>query len=518
LEGGLTDVTKTQTAVAPALEVIGLSKTFGNQRVLADVSLAVESGTIRGLVGANGSGKSTLIKILAGYHAADPGSALRVGGVPLATHHAAESERAGLRFVHQDLALVGDQSTVENLGLGQGYGSRRARPINWRSRRRLAIDALQGLGYDIDVEIPVGNLSPSEQTAVAVARALSEHAGVPRLLVLDEPTATLPGAEAQRLLALVRRLKSDGIAVLFVSHHLPEIFDLCDAVTVLRDGAVVTTRPTGELTEDVLIELMVGRSVSTTRFSSAAPSDRGVAVLTVAGLSGTAVHDVDLAVHAGEIVGVAGVTGSGREQIAPLIFGAQPRKGIVAVAGTSVRGGRPAESVGAGVGLVPGDRAKNAALHGHDVCENIAIARPRDFVRYGLLRRSLAVAMTEKWLDELDVRPRRPNAAIGELSGGNAQKVMVARWLRLRPKVLILDEPTQGVDARAREDIYAVVAELAAAGCAVVVCSSDSTELARICNRVLVLVRGSVATEFRAPMDADEITGACLATTIGKAA
>ena len=504
--------------VVPALEVSGLSKSFGHANVLRDVSLTLLPGTVCGLVGANGSGKSTLIKILGGYYAASPGATIRVAGASLESHSPAGSERAGLRFVHQDLGLVAGQSTVENLGLGRGYGSRRGLPVRWREQRRLAGAALSGLGYDVDVDAPIASLTASEQTAVAVARALSGHTGAPKVLVLDEPTANLPDAEAKRLFALVERLKEEGLAVLFVSHHLPEIFELCDTVAVLRGGAIVASRQTGEFTEEGLIELMVGRSVQPHTAVETSTLAHREEVLTAAGLSGGGVQHLDLSVGAGEVVGFAGITGSGREDVAALLFGSQPRQGVVTVTGSRVRGGHPAESVAAGMGMVPAERAANATFAGHDVCENLSIARTKDFVRRGILRRGPAVTTTQWWLEELDVRPRRADAIIGQLSGGNAQKVVLARWLRLRPKLLILDEPTQGVDPGAREDIYASLAELAAAGCAVVVCSSDSTELARICTRVLVLVRGQVVTQLDAPVEADAITSACLASTMGRAA
>ncbi|MEA2172054.1 MAG: ribose transport system ATP-binding protein [Solirubrobacteraceae bacterium] len=497
----------------PALAVTRASKTFGAARVLRDVDVTINAGEIRALVGENGSGKSTLVKILAGYHTPDPGSEVAVAGATLATSSPDASDAAGLRFVHQDLALVAELSTVENLGLGRGYGSGVGRPVRWTQQRHLAEQAMVDLGYDVDVTEPVGRLAASERTAVAVARAVSPHVSPPRVLVLDEPTANLPGPEVARLFALVRRVAGSGIAVLFISHHLNEVFELADSVTILRGGALVATQSVDETTESDLIEMMVGHTVSAAQPRRGRREDN--IVLRATGLAGLTLQHADLDIAAGEIVGIAGITGSGREAIAPLLFGGAPRSGVVEIAGAPLRAQRPWESIAAGVALVPAERAKNAVLAGHDVSENISIARPRDFVRRGMFRRRLETHEVSKWLGELDVRPPETRIPLAQLSGGNAQKVILARWLRLEPKVLVLDEPTQGVDVGAREDIYRRIEQAAQQGCAVVVCSTDSEELARLCSRVLVLVRGRVRRELDAPLTLDEITAACLTDTKG---
>jgi ribose transport system ATP-binding protein len=499
----------------PALTVAKASKTFGPQRVLHDVDLEIQTGEIRALVGENGSGKSTLVKILAGYHAPDPGSLVTVAGEPVAPHNPDASDHAGLRFVHQDLALVGTLTTVENLGLGRGYGSGSGRPVRWRTQRREAQAAMAELGYSINVERPVRDLTASERTAVAVARATSPHRSAPRVLVLDEPTANLPGPEVIRLFALVRQVASSGIAILFISHHLNEVFDLCGSVTVLRGGAVVATAPVSTIDESQLIEMMVGHSVS-----PAAPrrsQSAQTAALRAADLGGLSLRRADLEVAAGEIVGVAGITGSGREAIASLLFGGAPRTGVVKIGDKTLPGGRPWESIAAGMALVPAERVRNAVFPEHDVSENISIARPGDFVKNHVLRRRLESTGTSKWMAQLDVRPPLPRAPISQLSGGNTQKVMLARWLRLAPKILLLDEPTQGVDVGAREDIYRRIEQTAQQGCAVLVCSTDAEELVRLCARVIVLVRGQVSQELEAPVTIDEISAACLTDT-GRAA
>ena len=498
-------------AAAPALIVSGISKTFGANRVLRDVELRVNPGEIRALVGENGSGKSTLVKILAGYHAPDPGTgSVTVAGRPLATGQREAGDAAGLRFVHQDLALISGLSTVENLGLGNGYGTRRGRPVRWAARRREAAESIARLGYEFDVDQPVARLQASERTAVAVARALSDHHSPPHVLVLDEPTANLPGREIERLFALVRTVRDSGLAVLFITHHLNEVFDLADTVTVLRDGRVVATADVTDITEPALIEMMVGRGIA--RGPRPGAAVRTNAVLEADGLAGRTLRGISLQVSAGEIVGVAGITGSGREAVAPLLFGAAHREGTVTIAGAVLKASRPDLSIAAGVGLIPAGRQENAVIHGLDVTENLTIARLTDFVRWQTVSRRAEFSEVKSWMARVGARPLRPRLMCTQLSGGNVQKVILARWLRLQPTVMLLDEPTQGVDIAAKEDIHQRLQAAAGDGSAILVCSADAEELVRLCSRVIVLVGGRISTELTAPLDVDEITAASLAT------
>ncbi len=500
-------------APGAVLSITNASKTFGRVRVLHGVSMSVLPGEIRALVGENGSGKSTLIKLLAGYHTPDPGVEIAVAGRVIAPDNPGVAEGAGLRFVHQDLALVSALSTVENLGLGVGYGGRYGRPVRWRARRRAAAKLMADLGYEIDVDLPVGVLQASERTAVAVARAVSAHEAQANVLVLDEPTATLPGAEVERLFRLVRQVRDSGVAVLFVSHHLNEVFELADSVTVLRNGRLVTTCAVSDLDEAALVELMVGRPVE--RSHSAQPRTAEQVTLSARGITGPTLHGVDLDVAPGEIVGIAGITGSGREAVAALLFGADARAGTISVAGQPLPPGRPDLSMQAGMALVPAERATTAVFHGHDVAENVTLARCGDFFRRGVRRRAVEKNEARSWLQRLDVRPQNPVLPITALSGGNTQKVILARWLRLQPKVLLLDEPTQGVDVGAKEEIHQRIEEAAEQGCAVLVGSTDSEELARLCHRVTVLVDGRVSAHLEAPISPDDITAATLSTVGG---
>jgi ribose transport system ATP-binding protein len=484
--------------VTVALSVRGLSKTFAGQRALIDVDLDIKRGEIRALVGENGCGKSTLIKILAGFHEPDPGAVVTVAGAPLHVGRAGTAGAAGLRFVHQDLGLVATLDTVDNLALGRGYTLGRDRLIRWKLEARAARAALAGLGYDIDVRAPVGTLSISERTAIAVARALAHQRDDATLLVLDEPTANLPAAEAARLFALVRKVRDSGVAVLFVSHHFDEVFGLADTVSVLRDGRLVATRPVPGLAERDLVEMVIGHRLEPHEAGSAAAAGSEL-VLRARGVSGAVLRDLDLDVHAGEIVGIAGITGSGREEVAGMLFGAGPRSGTVAVAGTDIPPCRPDLAISAGMGLVPAERHANAAFLTATVRENVTLVDLRRNAVAGFLRGGRERSDVDGWLGRLRVRPAHTEFAMAALSGGNQQKVVLARWLRLGPRVLVLDDPTQGVDIGAKAEIHVLIQEAAARGMAVLVISSDHDELAALCHRAVVLRSGRAADALHPP-------------------
>jgi ribose transport system ATP-binding protein len=493
------------------LSVSHLSKTFVGQRVLSDVDLELSAGEVHGLIGQNGSGKSTLIKVLAGYHSPDPGGVVRVDGRALAPGSPAASDACGLRFVHQDLGLVESLDVVENLALGPGYAKTRLGLIRWSRERRDAEDALGRLGHDVDVTRPVRQLPLASRTAIAVARALSSRRGEPKVLVLDEPTANLPSHETQLLFDLVRRVSGMGVAVVFVSHRLDEVIATCSRVSVLRDGALVASREIHGLTAADLVELMIGQRIDRYDTPAARAAGVGAAKLVVEGLSTATIHGISFDVGAGEIVGIAGITGSGREEVAPAIFGGLSRGGTVLVSRQPVPPQRPDRSIAAGVGFVPADRHANAVFADAVVRENISVVNLPALAPRGLIRMRREQAEVRGWLGTMDVRPPDPERQIATLSGGNQQKVILARWLRQNPQVLILDEPTQGVDVGAKAEIHTLVDAAAAAGAAILVASSESEELARLCDRVLVLRNGRVAASLKGPqIPAARITAATL--------
>jgi ribose transport system ATP-binding protein len=452
---------------------------------LSNVDLDVRAGEVHALVGQNGSGKSTLIKILAGYHEPDPGGIVELTG----------ESKGELRFVHQDLALVETLNAVENIALARPSPTRWGR-CDRRVERERAHVLLERLGRDIDVTVPLLDLSPVDRTLVAMARAL-DGAGAACVLVLDEPTASLPKPEVTRLLAAVEQIKSAGGAVLYVSHRLDEVFEIADRVTVLRDGQLVATREVADLDHDALVELMVGHALEPE--AEPRPSGRSSeTALEVSALSGHTIHDFSVEVRAGEIVGVVGLTGSGREDVAEALVGFLPGiSGTVHVAGKELTHRSPRASIDAGLALVPADRPRHGVILDHSVAENITLPRLRTLLRGLRISRRAERGEAAEWIDRVGLVPPDQTRPIKTLSGGNQQKAVIARWLRARPRVLVLDEPTQGVDIAARAAIHRLLNEAASDGLALLVCSGEmEDELVELCDRVLVMRDGRVAAEL----------------------
>ncbi len=482
--------------MSDALRIEHLSKTFPGQTALADVDLTVAAGEVHALVGQNGSGKSTLIKVLAGYHQPDPGASAWAHDRPLTLGHAAAASTAGIRFVHQDLGLVASVNTVENLALVNGYSTGQGGRILWRAEAKRATEAMHVLGFaDFDVKVPVSELAPAQRTAVAIARALVGWESGASLLVLDEPTASLAADDKSRLFEVVKKLKARGVSILYVSHHLDEVFELADTVTVLRDAKKVATVPVSELDHNGLVELIVGHRVELGTVSES--SAMGDPIVMISGLRGGHLQRLDVHVRPGEIVGVAGIQGSGREHVIGLIAGQMPRSnGTVVVDGADVPNYDPAVAKERSVANVPADRSVRGAIAPFSVRENMSVSDVARFVKGGRLRRKIELAETTSWVDKLSIRLSGTEALIGSLSGGNQQKVMFAKALRMSPKLLLLDEPTQGVDVGAKDQIHALVDEAAADGTATLVASTDTDELVRLCHRVLVLAEGHVVAEL----------------------
>jgi ribose transport system ATP-binding protein len=482
------------------LRLRSVSKTFAGQMALRDVGLDVGYGEVHALVGQNGSGKSTLIKLLAGYHQPDPGARAEIGDRPFELGSAHEARVRGLRFVHQDLALVLGLSVLDNMMLGRDYPRRMGAGIAWRRARDEVRTQLRVLDVDVDPETPVGTLSMAERTAVAIGRALADtQAGERLFVVLDEPTAALPQDEVGRLLAVIDRLRRQGHGVLLVSHHLAEVLDVADTVTVLRDGRVAAALPRHQVDYARLTELIVGHPVT-----RATPADRAAAVrlasaqaaLAVRGVGGARVAGLNVDVHPGEIVGVAGITGSGRETLASLVTGRLPRTGEVRVGGRIVRPGRPKDAIDAGIASVPGERARFGVFANMSVRGNLTISGLAAHRRWSRVQVHRERAEVDGWIKDLHIVTRGADAPITSLSGGNQQKVLVARALRMRPKVLVLDDPTQGIDIGARAQIHDVIEQCAADGMAVLLISTDSDELARLADRVVVMTGGRVSSRL----------------------
>ncbi len=481
----------------PVLDIISLSKTYPGQVALADAALRLMPGEVHALVGQNGSGKSTLIKLLGGYVKADHGAKVVFGGTPVDLWSLDRETRRRIRIVHQDLGLVPSLSTVENLGLGRGYDTSFAGRIRWRAEVRRSQDLLLAFGLAPDVRRPVALLSAAERAAVAIVRALQDwDFEQPGLLVLDEPTASLNRGEVDALFREVRRLAERGAAVLFVSHMLDEVLQLADRVTVLRDGNVVAAgEPVKGMDERRLVELIVGRSV--TDLYPGTDHIVGKPVLEAEMVFGISLRGVSLKVHEREVLGVAGLVGSGREEIASSLFGATPRfVGKVMVDKRKVFC-TPRDSIRAGIGYVPADRKAVGLDVQERLHEHIPLPRLGPLQGRVRLRHRAARAEAAEWAQRLDVQPLKLDRKMEKFSGGNQQKAVLARWLRTAPRVLLLDEPTQGVDVGAKASIYRQVRDAAAEGMAVLVASSDAEELVHLCDRVLVFRSGTVAIELR---------------------
>jgi ribose transport system ATP-binding protein len=503
------------TASPSTLVIEGLSKTFSGHPALDDVSLELHRGEIHALLGQNGSGKSTLIKILAGYHRPDAGRAT-LNGTPLELGSVERARQAGLRFIHQDLGLVEQHDTVDNLALGGTYGSRWW--ISDRAERRTARRYLGEYGIDLDVTAPLHRHSAAQKAMVAILRAVRDGIGDGGVLVLDEPTVSLTAPDVALLFRLIREVRDRGGTVLYVTHRLGEVFAIADRVTVLRDGRRIATEPVSSLDHDRLAEIIVGRKVS--EFYPELPAPRAEVVLSVVDLAGGAVAGVSFALHRAEVVGVTGLLGSGYDELLQLVFGATPATaGTVSVAAGRVAPLEPAAAIAAGIAFAPADRKRQAAIMSWTLRENVTLPalRARGVARWLSERDEQRDA--SGWLDRLGVQPATPEAMFSSLSGGNQQRVVLARWLRCGAQVFLLDEPTNGVDVGAKHGLYEALAEAAAAGAGLLVASGDAEELCAICDRVLVLRSGRVAAELGGhQLTVDNIMSASLEVSPSKEA
>ena len=474
----------------PRLAVEGLDKTFPGQRALDGASLTVEAGEVHALLGQNGSGKSTLIKILAGYHQPDPGATAAKDGEPFELGSAAAAHAAGIRFIHQDLALIPELSVTDNLALGGGYRSR-----GWISDRKetaAAQELLDEWGVRVDARAPLGSLGQADRTMIAIVRAVRDGVDGSGMLVLDEPTAALPRHEVDYVFTLVRQLRDRGTSVLYVTHRLSEVFQLANTVTVLRDGKVTGSRPVAGMDHDALVAMIIGRSIGNIYPEIPQPLDQPV--LTIEGIRGGSVDSLSLQLREREIVGVAGLTGSGREAVTDLLFGTRPREaGTVSVSGRAVRAGHPKDAIAKGMALLPADRKGVGSIQSLTVRENVTL--PAISSRWGWLSDRAERRDVGGWLQRLGVTAG-PDRALSTLSGGNQQRALITRWLRCKAKVFLMDEPTQGVDIQAKVAIYESIRDAANEGAGVLVVSTDNDELAAICDRVIVMRDGAEAVSL----------------------
>lgn len=471
---------------AAILQVEGLSKTFGNSYALEGVHLTVGRGEVVALLGHNGSGKSTLVKVLAGIYKADEGS--------VALGSAGETR---LHFIHQDLGLIPSLSTIENLALS-AHNRMSLAPFNLARETQDAEERLGRFGVELDVRAPVATLNPAERAVIAIVRAIDSWEDGDHVLILDEPTATMHADDAARLHESIRSMSAAGAGVIFISHRLDEALDLADRVVVLRNGKVVADRGSHELDHAELVTL-VADSEPLERGEKRVPHAFGDVVLRMTNHSAAAFRGVDLDVRKGEIVGVTGVIGSGMDQVIGAAFGAVKRTaGSITVGETTIPSGKPQASINAGIGYVPADRRGKGAVMGMTAQENLTLPNMGAVLGVGGwidVRKERAEA--QSWMDRVSVRPARSEGlAMAQFSGGNQQKIIIARWLRLNPRVFLLEEPTQGVDVGAQAGIHELLKQYASGGGGVLFSSGDALELAAICDRVIVLDRGEVVGEL----------------------
>lgn len=498
----------TQDELRTALTVRGLSKAFGSTLALAGFSFDVRRGEVHALVGGNGSGKSTFIKVLAGVHQADSGEIETAGGghSSLAHFSPEDAHRCGLRFVHQNLGIVPTMSIMDNLALGHGYPTGAGRRIRWRRWRAECRATLARFGIDASPDDSAQTLSTPNLAMLAVARVLRDIDDIGRaILVFDEPSAALPQREAQALLRSIRELADQGASIILVTHRLEEVQLVADRVTAVRDGRFAGTREARSMTHADIVELLLGHQLAVT---AAVTSDRsaGEVVVELRGVTSGPLRAIDLMVSQGECVGVAGLLGSGRTELLELVFGLRPvESGEVVLGGTAVRGSRPSRMKAAGVAIVPEDRISTGVFDGFSVAENMTVGHLGRYFRRGWLRDRELEQDVRGDLGTYRVKCSSAHAPVTTLSGGNQQKVVLGRWLREEPRLLLLDEPTQGIDVGAREEIYELISGARDRGMATVLVSSEFEELTRMCDRIVILTRGEISGEVGRGVSAHDL-------------
>jgi len=469
------------------LEAKGVCKSFDGNVVLSNVDLAIRPGEIHAVVGENGAGKSTLIKVLGGIHRPDRG-ALLVGGIPRRLHSPGDALAHGIVVIHQELSLAPHLSSEQNIFLGH-FPVTRFGLVDRREIRRRTEALFDRLSIDVDPGLPVGQLGVAQQQMVEIAKALSFDA---RVLILDEPSAVLDDERLQTLFGVIRRLRAEGLGLVYISHHLDEIFSVADCVTVLRDGRRTGHAAVADVTEDWMVGRMIGRDFA----SSALQSRRwGRTAIEISKLSRAGqFDDVSFSVREGEVVGLAGLVGAGRSEVAQAIIGAlRPDRGSIAVFGKDVRISGPDVASRLGLAYVTEDRKTCGLLANRPVRENLTISNLRRFSRFRFLRPRRERSFARDMIARLDIRLPGMDHEIRKLSGGNQQKVLIGRALAVRPRILILDEPTRGVDIGAKQEIYAIIERLLAERVAVILISSELEEVLRLSDQILVLRRGKVA-------------------------
>ncbi len=471
------------------LTITHVSKTYPGVKALDDVSFSLRPGEVHALLGENGAGKSTLIKTITGILRPDPGAVMHVHGEAVAAHSPERARELGIAAIYQHPTLFSELSVMENLMIG-----RSGRLIDWRQRRQDAQACLDSAGASMPLDVPVKNLRMAEKQLLEIARALAQDA---RILIMDEPTASLPERDALHLLDLIRQLRADGVGIIYISHRLEEVLDIADRMTILRDGKYVGTHEAKDLDRAGIIHLMAGRSLDAMYNKQAIAI--GETVLNVAGLTCRAgnISDISFDVRAGEIFGIAGLVGAGRTELARTLFGITPAdSGSISLAGQPLAIKSTQGAIASGMAYVPEDRHLHGVVEDMSVAENITLAGLESHTDHGLINRASEEMAAGAAVQKLGVKTPSLFNPVRNLSGGNQQKVALARWMEIEPKLLILDEPTQGIDVGAKAEIYTLMEQLAEKGVAIIMISSELPEIIGMSDRIAVMRQGEMVKIF----------------------
>ena len=475
------------------LEISNVSKTFPGVKALDNVRFDIRNGEVHSLVGENGAGKSTLIKILSGFQQPDLGAKIVIEGKETKLNSVMDAIKKGISVVYQDFSLFSNLTVAENIGINQVIEGKK-KLINWKQLHNKAADALKFIGADINPNEIVDNLSVAKKQMVAIASAVAQNA---KMLILDEPTSALSRAETEHLFEIIDALKAKNMAIMFVSHKMDELFRVSDRFTVFRDGQYVDTLNRSEVDEGKLVSLMVGRKVEIKKYADLHQSKD--VVLELRGLSKKGnIKNVSFQLHKGEVLGITGLVGAGRSEMAQIVFGIMtPDSGQILINGNEVSIKSPSDALKNGIAYIPESRQTQGLVLSKTVESNITLPVLSKFVnKFGLIDRAKQKGSVDEWIKMLDVRPNDPNMLASQLSGGNQQKVVLAKWISTGASILIVDEPTNGVDIGAKSEIHQIIRDLAKDGVSIIVISSELPEILSISDRILVMRRGTINGEF----------------------
>lgn len=473
------------------LEFKNVSKSFPGVKALSNISFAVQKGDVHVLIGENGAGKSTLIKILTGVNTADEGSEIWIDDSKAEIHSPVDALNLGIVAIYQDFSLFDNLSVVENIALGLQV-TRHKKLVDWKAMGQKAEKAMQKVRLDAKPEDLVANISVAKKQLVAIARALVYDV---KVLIMDEPTSCLSQGEVEQLFEIVRELKEDGVTILFVSHKMEEIFEIGDKITVLRDGQFIKTAPKDGITVDELIELMVGRKVT---YQSYEKREREEPILKVENLCKKAnFKDINFTLNKGEILGITGLVGAGRTEVVQAIFGLnKPDSGEIYLHGKPVAINSPVDAIRHKFGYVPENRLTEGLIQTQSIKRNLNIAILKELKKGLFLSNASLNTSAAHWMEKLSIKPVLPDMPVGKLSGGNQQRVVIAKWLATNPEILIVDEPTAGIDVGAKEEIHKLLRELSDGGMSIIVVSSELPEVISICDRILIMKNGRIVAEM----------------------